>query len=74
MDRARDYHTEWSKLEEGNYHMISLICGTFKKMIQMNIFIKQIQTDRHWNQNYAYQRGKGKGRDYEFGINALVYI
>ena len=31
MDRARDDHAEWSKLEEGNYHMISLICGIFKK-------------------------------------------
>ena len=35
-----------------------------KKMIQMNLFTKQKETDRHRKQTYSYQRGKGQG-----GIN-----
>ena len=35
-----------------------------KKMIQMNLFTKQKQTQRHRKQTYDYQRGKrGGGRD-----------
>ena len=30
-----------------------------KKMIQMNLFIKQKETHRHTEQTYGYQRGKG---------------
>ena len=33
--------------KKGKYHMVSLICRIFfKKMIQMNLFIKQKQTHR----------------------------
>ena len=35
------FHTKWSKSEKDKYHMISLICETWKKMIQMNLFTKQ---------------------------------
>ena len=34
-----------------------------------NEFIKQKQTHRHRKQTYDYQRGKGGGRNYEFGIS-----
>ena len=34
-----------------------------KKMIQMNLFTKQKQTNRYRKQTYGYQRGKGRGRD-----------
>ena len=27
MDEPRDYHTEWSKSDKGQYHMISVIYG-----------------------------------------------
>jgi len=33
-----------------------------KKMMQMNLFAKQKQTNWHWKQTPGYQRGKG-GRD-----------
>ena len=36
-----------------------------KKIIQMNLFIKQRQTYRHRKQSYGYQREKGR----EGGIN-----
>ena len=36
--------SEVSQREEEKYHMISLICGILKKMIQMNLFTKQKQT------------------------------
>ena len=32
--------SEVSQTEKDKYHMISLICGIFKKMIQMNLFTK----------------------------------
>ena len=31
MDGSRDYHTQWSKPEKENYHMISLTCVILKK-------------------------------------------
>ena len=34
-----------------------------EKMIQMNLFTKQKQTHRLWEQNYGYQRGKVGGGD-----------
>ena len=40
--------------------MISLICGTKKKMIQMNLFTQQKQAHRLREQTYGYQ-GKGGG-------------
>ena len=62
MDGHRDYHTKWSKSDKDKYRMMSLICGILKKMIQMNLFIKQKPTHRHRKQTYVSQRGKG-GRD-----------
>ena len=58
--------SEVSQTEKDKYHMISLICGILKKMIQMNktlLFTKQKQTHRHRKQTYGYQRGKVAGRD-----------
>ena len=34
MDGLRDYHTKWSKSDKDKYHMISLLCGILKKMLQ----------------------------------------
>ena len=48
-----------------------------KKMIQINLFIKQKQTLRHRKQTYGYQRGKEVGRiNQVFGsnLNTLLYI
>ena len=61
MDEPRDYHTKWSKIKKDKYHMISLICGISKKMIQMNLFTKQKQSHRLQNQIYGYQRGNTSG-------------
>ena len=33
--------SEVSQTEKDKYHMISLICGILKKMVQMNLFTKQ---------------------------------
>ena len=50
---------EVSLTEKDKYHLISLICGIFKK-IQLNLFTKQKQTCR--KQTYGYQRRKGGRR------------
>ena len=53
--------SEVSQIEKDQYHMVSLVES--KKMIQMNLFIKQQQAHRYRKQIYGYQRGKGRGRD-----------
>ena len=53
MDGPRDYCI---KTEEDKCHMISPIYGILKKMIQMNLFTKQKQTQRHRQQTYGYER------------------
>ena len=55
MDGSRDYHTKWSPTGEDKYIILYMAS---KKMIQMNLFIRQKQTHRSWKQTYGYQRGK----------------
>ena len=55
--------SEVSQTEKDKYHMISLIYGVLKKMIQMNLFTKQNQTHRLRKHTYSYQRGKVGGED-----------
>ena len=50
--------SEVSQTEKDRYHMISLICGILKKMIQMNLFTKQKQTHCLRKRTYGYQ-GEG---------------
>ena len=50
--------TPWidlSQREKDKYHMISLICGLLKKMIQMSLLTKQKQTYRIQKQTYGYK-------------------
>ena len=51
-----------SQTEKDKYHMLSLICGLYN-MIQMNLFPKQKQTQRHRKQTCGSQRGKWLGED-----------
>ena len=44
-----------------------------KKMIHMNLFIKQKYTHRYRKQTYGYQRGKG-GMNWGFGINIYTLL
>ena len=53
--------SEVSQTEEDKYHMIYLYVESKKKMIQMNLFIKQKQTHRLRKQTYGYQSGKSGG-------------
>ena len=42
MSEPTDHPIELIQTER--YHMMSFVCGIFKKMIQMNLFTKQTQT------------------------------
>ena len=64
MDIENIILCEVSQTDKDKYHMISLLCGILKKMIQMNLFTKQGQTHRLRKQTHDYQRGKVGG-----GIN-----
>ena len=44
--------------EKDKYHIMSLTCGLFKKIIQINLFT---ETDSDGEQTCGYQRGKGWG-------------
>lgn len=73
MDGPTNYHTQWSKPEKDIYHMVSLMCGIFKKMAQMNIFTKQKLGYTCIIQTYSY--GGKTGRDKEIGIDIYtLYI
>lgn len=50
--------SEASWKEKDKYHIISLTCGLFKKIIQINLFT---ETDSDGEQTCGYQRGKGWG-------------
>ena len=56
MDGPRDCHIKWNKTEKDTYYDITDMWN-LKKMIQMNLFIKQKLTHRHKKQIYGYQRG-----------------
>ena len=53
--------SEVGQTEKDQYHMVSLIWGILKKMIQMNLFTKQKQTHRPRERIYGYG-GKGGGK------------
>ena len=52
--------SEVSQTEKDKY-MISLICGIWKKMVQMKLFTKRKESYRCRKQTYGYQGGKGGG-------------
>ena len=53
--------SEVSQTEKNKYHMISFRCG-ISSMMQVNLFTKQKQTQRHRKQTYGCQRQKeGRG-------------
>ena len=46
-----------SEVRQRQQYMIELICG-ISKLIQMNLYAKQKQTQR--KQTYSYQKGEGR--------------
>ena len=57
MDELGGHFDKRHKSEEDKYCMISLKCGT-SKIIQMNLYTKQKQIQRHKKHTYGYQQGK----------------
>ena len=60
MDGPRDYYIEWSKSDRERQisYDINYMWNLIFKVIQKNLFIKQKQTHRFWNQICSYHRGK----------------
>ena len=56
MEGPRDYHNKWGQTEKNKYHITSY----FKKMIQMNLFIKQKYSQTQ-ETNLRLPKGKGGG-------------
>ena len=42
-------------------------------MVWKNLFMKQKQTQRFWNQTYGYQRGNIGGRDKLRGLDEQIH-
>ena len=59
MDGPRDYHTQWSKSDKDNYHVISLIYGILKHVT--NGLIYKTETDSNFKNRHGYQGGKVEG-------------
>ena len=53
--------------------MILLVCG-IKKMVQMNLFTKQKQSQRHRKQTYSYWGEKREGINQEVGIDMFTLL
>ena len=53
MDGPRDNHAKWSKSEKNKYHMISLICETWKN--DTNEYIYERETNPH--RKHSSQKG-----------------
>ena len=59
MNKPRDSHTKWSKLDKDEYHVIP--CIESKNMIQMNLFTTQKQIHRH--RKFTVTKGEKRERD-----------
>ena len=69
MGGPRNRHTEWSKPDKDNYHMIWLTCGIWK--IDTNEFIRKREIDpESYETNLWLPKGKGPER----GIDDLSFI
>ena len=53
--------------------MILLVCG-IKKMVQMNLFTKQKQSQRHRKQTYSYWGEKREGINQEVGTDMFTLL
>ena len=74
MDEPRDYHTKLSKPDKDKYHVILLLYVELKKKkIQMNLFTKQKQDDRHTKQTW-FSEGIAREGSVPKGSSGLKYI
>ena len=61
MDEPRANHTKCNKLEKDKYHYITHMWNLFLKVMQINLFTKQKQTQKSQKQSCGYPRGKDGG-------------
>ena len=61
MDRPSNYYTRLSKSDRERQISYDITYMWNLKKIQMNLYIKQKQIQRHRKQTYGYQRGEGGG-------------
>ena len=67
--------SEVSHTEEDKYHMISLICGIFKKMVQIKLIYKTETNSQTQKTNLWLPKGKGGGGiNKEVGINISTLL
>ena len=71
MDLEITTLSEASESEVDKYRMLSLICGTLKMMIQMNLFTKQKYTH---TQKKTLWLPKGKEDKDKLGIDTHYYV
>ena len=71
MDEPRDYHTKWSKRQIYDSTYVES-----KTMIQMNLFMRQIETHRHRKWIYGYKKGmkeEDKLGVWDSQIHTIIY-
>ena len=49
------------------------LCAESRKMVQMNLFVKQKQSHTYRKQTYGYQVGEGGGMSWEIGTDTYIY-
>ena len=65
MDRPRDYHIKWTKLDKEKYHVITYMWNL--KKINTNELIYKINRLTDFENRHGYQRGK-VGREGILGV------
>ena len=73
MNGPTDCHTEWSQTEKNKYHMISLICGIFKKGTDELINRTEIVTDVEDNLWLLGVKGRDKLENWDWHIDTTTY-
>ena len=63
MNIPGDYHTQWSKSDKEMQVSYGITYEESKKMVQMNLFTKQIYRFKEWT--YGYQGRRVGGRNIE---------
>ena len=73
VDGPRDCHTQWSQKVKNKYHLLTHVCGIWKKWYR-GTYLKSRNRDTDEEQMGSYQEGKGvvDGINWEIGIDIFT--
>ena len=74
MNIPGDYHTQWSKSDKEMQVSYGITYEESKKMVQMNLFTKQIYRFKEWTYGYQGRRvGSGILRVWDWHVHTDIF-